>query len=138
MSKRKLEEGDHVAKIRRKEPQDDAPSVSSAQQPFEYQGLDLQQDTIRVLEILPGADGTLIECRIRNTSITEEAYLCLSYTWQPSNPHHDIRVDGGIMTVGENLYQFLYTRLNAGSTSEPFWIDALCIDQSIFWNETIK
>jgi hypothetical protein len=96
---------------------------------FEHQPLDLDADSIRVLEIIPGSEQAIIQCKMRSTLIEEEEYVCLSYTWEPKNPFHEIEIDGKICTVGENLWQFLHTARSAG-IKEPLWVDALCINQS--------
>jgi len=97
--------------------------------PFEYQPLDLGAHSIRVVEIIPGSEQAIIQCNMRNTNIEEEEYFCLSYTWEPKNPSHEIVINGEIGTVAENLWQFLHTARLAG-IKEPVWIDALCINQS--------
>jgi hypothetical protein len=66
---------------------------------------------------------------MRTTTISEENYSCLSYTWQPVKPRHNIEINGKRVDVGENLYQFLYAARSTNITN-PLWIDALCINQS--------
>jgi len=96
--------------------------------PFEYQPLDLGAHSIRVVEIIPGPEQAIIQCNMRNTHIEEEEYVCLSYTWEPNNPSHEIEINGEIGTIGDNLWHFLYAARLAG-IKEPLWIDALCINQ---------
>jgi hypothetical protein len=101
---------------------------------YGYQPLNYQNDSIRVLELLPGPPNATIQCRMHHTTIQEIEYSCLSYTWQPTAPEHAIIVDGRTATVGDNLWQFLraFQRYQAGQktrTHERIWIDAICIKQ---------
>jgi hypothetical protein len=112
---------------------------------FQYTPLDHAIDSIRVLEIVPGPDESIIRCRMRHTTMSESSYRCLSYTWLPSHPVHEIEVNGSSLEVGDNLYQFLraYRAWQRGEPpsasptfedntidkSLPLWIDAICIDQ---------
>jgi hypothetical protein len=109
--------------------QEEAFSEKRKPLPFEYQPLDLGAHSIRVVEIMPGSEQAIIRCNMRNTHIEEEEYVCLSYTWEPKNPSHEIEINGEIGTVAENLWQFLQIARSAG-IKEPLWIDALCINQS--------
>jgi hypothetical protein len=115
---------------------------------FQHDPLDQEVHSIRLMEILPDSNDSAIRCRIRHATIDEASYKCLSYTWLPRFPEHDIEVNGAILTVGENLYQFLFAYRNyqregqrrtaqdySGHDNEPspllcsLWIDAICIDQ---------
>jgi hypothetical protein len=99
--------------------------------PFVYEPLDHEADSIRVLEVLPGSDSSLIQCRMRHTTIKRTRYTCLSYTWQPSSPEREISVNGCSLVVGDNLYQFLRALWTyQGQTSNrSLWIDAICMNQ---------
>jgi hypothetical protein len=77
--------------------------------PFGYTSLDLERNLFRVVGILPRQDESIIQCSMRNTTIEDEEYFCLSYTWQPANPFHEIEINGRIAIVGENLWRFLRT-----------------------------
>lgn len=110
--------------------------------------LDLKQDSIRVIEVLPQNDDGTIECRIRHTT-TEAKYVCVSYVWGPEVSPRTIRLKGKLLQVRKNLWDFLdvlssgrcfdglrdctgTTDADSTSTTRPalfFWIDALCIDQ---------
>lgn len=93
-----------------------------------HDALNLSEDAIRLLQIQGGSGEAIIECTMRNMTIITAPYICLSYTWEPANPKHDISVNGNPLSVGENLYQFLLSARSAGIT-QPLWIDALCINQ---------
>jgi hypothetical protein len=120
----------------------DAPPTRPA---FLYEPLDHATDSIRVLEIVSDPNESVIRCRMSHTTIVESSYRCLSYTWLPSHPVHEIEVNGGTLEVGDNLYQFLcryrtWQRDDGQPTASgsdddefdkglPLWIDAICIDQ---------
>jgi hypothetical protein len=111
---------------------------------FQYDPLGQEVDSIRLIEIIPDSNDRAIRCRMRNATISEGSYNCLSYTWLPKYPEHKIEVNGHILTVGENLYQFLVAcrtyqtgrrsdhsnDTHRSFTTASFWIDAICIDQS--------
>ena len=123
---------------------DDPHKTSETQFPREssdrmvYQPLDFTGNSIRVIDFLPGPGQSVLRCTMRNTTITEATYTCLSYTWDPSNPEHMIEVNGCSIPVGNNLYQFLLAfRSSVASRSldepskfdESLWIDAISINQ---------
>lgn len=96
---------------------------------FSYEPLDLTEDTIRLLSILPFASGEApVTCTIQNTTVATQSYTCLSYTWLPSHPQHDVILNGIPVQIGDNLFQFLKAARRAGRL-ENLWIDALCINQ---------
>jgi hypothetical protein len=96
---------------------------------FEYEPLNLDSNTFRTIKIIPGPEETPIKCSMRNTSMEDEDYVCLSYTWEPRPPFHDIELNGMILTIGDNLWQFL-RKVRLANIKEPLWIDDLCINQS--------
>jgi hypothetical protein len=107
-------------------------------QEYVYEPLDPTIDSIRVIEMHPGAPGTPIRCTMRNVRISNTAYTCLSYTWLPSYPQHQIEVNNRSLSIGENLYQFLSayrdtqdSELNLQPERErrTLWIDAISIHQ---------
>lgn len=117
----------------------------SEAQSFQYDRLDHGTDSIRLIDILPGADDDIIQCTIRHATVSGSSYTCLSYTWEPDFPKHDIEINGRCLPVGENLYRFLHayrTYMSQTSTIGPFhlhygqtiesylWIDGICICQS--------
>ncbi|KAF2828269.1 hypothetical protein CC86DRAFT_348367, partial [Ophiobolus disseminans] len=112
---------------------------------FTHEQLDTGQDSIRVLEVLCDTNEGLIQCNLRHTYVKDAVYACFSYTWEPSNPVHEIEMNGCSYEVGENLYQFLkafrttehrHTYMDREATDNVFiqspcllWIDAICINQ---------
>ncbi|EAT80101.2 hypothetical protein HBI56_057730 [Parastagonospora nodorum] len=140
--------GYNFEKPSRKLPQNAPASAERRPAPgsaFQYDSLDHETDSIRLIQILPGPDGEVVRCTIRHTTISESSYTCLSYTWQPEFPNHDVEINACSLSVGENLYQFLhaycayamrrspvdYSWLKYKRTLSPsLWIDAICIRQS--------
>ena len=57
------------------------------------------------------------------------SYTALSYTWGANATCTDIEINGVKVPVRENLWDFLHQQLLHGNYG-PFWIDALCIQQS--------
>jgi hypothetical protein len=107
-------------------------------QEYVYEPLDPTIDSIRVIEMHPGAPGTPIRCTMRNVRISNTAYTCLSYTWLPCYPQHQIEVNNRSLSIGENLYQFLSayrdiqdSELNLQPKRErrTLWIDAISIHE---------
>jgi hypothetical protein len=84
---------------------------------FQYEPLDLETDTHRFLQILPGLDEDDISCEItvldmHNTYLDGKRrfhYNALSYEWgDPNQPNHWIRVNDGYLQVRHNLFDFLH------------------------------
>ncbi|KAH8690352.1 heterokaryon incompatibility protein-domain-containing protein, partial [Phaeosphaeriaceae sp. PMI808] len=104
---------------------------------FRHRPLDTSHDSIRVLQVLCDQDDGIVQCEIRHTRVSDAEYDCLSYTWQPSLPAHEIEINGGSFDVGDNLFQFLRAfRTFAHNNPEVrlavplLWIDAICINQT--------
>jgi hypothetical protein len=103
---------------------------------FQHKPLDLSQQSIQLLEVLPDLSPVgRIQCRLRHAT-TRSSYQCLSYCWGPTGkyqPRHVIEIDGARFEVFSNLWNFLEAfRLEATHASKPpqLWIDAICIDQA--------
>jgi len=103
---------------------------------FRHQPLDHSEPSIRLVHILPALshDGR-VQCSIIHTNV-QAAYVCLSYRWGDPDPSRDILMDGKSFSVGQNLFGFLSAareRVASGTATAdigPYWIDAVCIDQS--------
>ncbi|KAI0131844.1 heterokaryon incompatibility protein-domain-containing protein [Xylariales sp. AK1849] len=86
-------------------------------------------DQIRVLDILPGEEGSLIRCERRVVSLSAgPRYEALSYVWGDQTDLVDIELSGRVFAVTRNLYVAL-CRLRLRSDVRPVWIDQLCIEQ---------
>jgi hypothetical protein len=95
-----------------------------------YSNLDLDKPgVLRLLTISPGADESQIHLTISTAKLRQTSYRCLSYTWDPQYPQHDIVVNGETLSIGHNLWRFLRSARAAGEDG-PLWIDAICINQS--------
>lgn len=75
---------------------------------FEYTPLDLTNNTIRLLKILPRSAATEIECTLEHRSLNPRTYSCLSYAWGDADVTRTIRLNGTGFTVRENLWNFLW------------------------------
>lgn len=85
--------------------------------------------TLQLLEVLPlQADGIVPTKLSEAPDIRTIPYRCLSYTWGYQSVDLPILVDGFVMKVGRNLYDFLRhaAELFAG---RALWIDATCTNQ---------
>lgn len=98
---------------------------------YKLQPLDHSQASLRLLKVLPdlSTDG-YIQCAIIQTTVERETYSCLSYRWGEPLPTRNILVEGGTVSVRENLFDFLNTYRTKPQASGYIWIDALCIDQA--------
>ena len=75
-------------------------------------------------------DEGIIRCDMQTYSSRHRpSYTALSYTWGANTTHADIELNGFKVSVRENLWEFLRQQLLHGNYG-PFWIDALCINQS--------
>jgi Heterokaryon incompatibility protein (HET) len=95
----------------------------------------LNEDEIRILEVLPGREEDMIQSRlecIKLGNLTSN-YNALSYVWgDPKKPKAPLVVNGHILQVTENCISAL-TELRrefmAQSKTCFVWIDAICINQ---------
>lgn len=95
---------------------------------FAYQRLNTLTREFRPLE-LTGPPGKEVRFHMKTgcTPRNPPAYTSLSYTWGPPGPTRHITIDGRLLPIQENLYNFL-CKLGR-SSSKSFWIDQICIDQ---------
>jgi len=78
---------------------------------FEYEPLDPSAQQIRLLSIVPKAEGP-IQCTLRHFDLNATPtpdYKALSYRWGPPLPVQGIEVNGKLFTVQQNLYDPLHT-----------------------------
>ncbi|KAI4956587.1 hypothetical protein J4E91_000799 [Alternaria rosae] len=97
---------------------------------FKHEPLDYRRGAIRLLRILPHLSADcLIQCEIWHDSV-KASYTCLSYVWGSEKIQRQILVNGKLLLVRENLYDFIgVARSKYANPARTFWIDALCIDQ---------
>lgn len=98
---------------------------------------------IRLLRVIPlrGNDYSApIKCYFQNSrrldptlsSVKRPKYTALSYQWGPANYEEDVKdiyINDELVCVRRNLWNFLDTMRRLPNEG-PFFIDALCIDQS--------
>jgi hypothetical protein len=102
--------------------------VSTDPKVFQYQPLNHNTSSIRLLGILPNTSPEgYIQCTLKNATVNAE-YTCLSYVWGPPNKGCVILVNGQQYRVRRNLFDFLEVS-RVRHTEKLLWIDALCIDQ---------
>jgi hypothetical protein len=107
-------------------------------QPFKYKQLNLKENEIRVIRILPRQTVRQpICCELKHTSLTNERghgwtpFTTLSYTWgPPSLNQRTVLISGQKLLVRQNLHDFLDRASKASSRiDEWLWIDQICINQ---------
>jgi hypothetical protein len=104
------------------------PNSSHDAPEFAYSPLEEQQ--IRLVELLPGSRGSPICCNIVHSGIKfyAEPYECLSYVWGPPLNLGSISMNGKTIHVRQNLQDALEAIRNEVKP-RTLWIDALCINQ---------
>ncbi|KIN07112.1 hypothetical protein OIDMADRAFT_109868, partial [Oidiodendron maius Zn] len=96
---------------------------------YEYQPLDTNKPSIRLLKILKGNLGDDIQCELIEGWIEESIpYDALSYTWGNTRKPATITVDGTAMDITLNAYEALQ-QIRSKYESRYLWIDAICINQ---------
>lgn len=90
----------------------------------------LQDDEIRILEILPGAIEDSLRCNFDVARLSSEpTYDAISYRWGDALDQTQICVDGRPISVTSTVSQILH-RLRLSDQKRPVWIDQLCINQA--------
>ncbi|KAJ4364416.1 hypothetical protein N0V83_009010 [Neocucurbitaria cava] len=87
--------------------------------------------SIRILELLPGREGSPLACSLKEVNKNDVSYEALSYAWGApifSKSIREVTFDT-VIPVTENLYEALQV-LRSEVTPRILWIDALCINQS--------
>ncbi|KAF3761751.1 hypothetical protein M406DRAFT_19732, partial [Cryphonectria parasitica EP155] len=97
---------------------------------FKYLPLDHKKSEIRLLTLIPSSDPCgPIHCSLNHASLDDEPpFEALSYVWGPTNPTHDIFIDGTKFVVGPNLHAAL-RGLRQRKKPRTVWADAICINQ---------
>ncbi|KUJ06566.1 HET-domain-containing protein, partial [Mollisia scopiformis] len=100
---------------------------------YKYEPLDLDKPAVRLLRLLRGELGDVVECDLFQGWIDRDdsgmPYDALSYTWGGTEKPNTIKVHGTAMHVTANLYSALQ-HLRLKDEDRILWIDAICIDQS--------
>ncbi|XPS81545.1 hypothetical protein M3J09_013476 [Ascochyta lentis] len=110
---------------------------------FTHEPLDRSLSQIRLISIFPEAEGP-VRCTVKHIDLDTNPtpdYRALSYTWGPPSPSYEIYINGRLLIVRLNLYEFLLTfrkrlyKFRGGESYEDelqwLWIDQICIDQSV-------
>ncbi|RDW63742.1 hypothetical protein BP6252_11287 [Coleophoma cylindrospora] len=94
------------------------------------QGLNGGKDQIRCLEVLPGDEGEVIRCNLRNVNFdTIKECDAVSYTWGLPPSTETILVNDTPFRIRRNLFDALL-HLRQPSSQALLWVDAICINQA--------
>ncbi|KAK0737792.1 heterokaryon incompatibility protein-domain-containing protein, partial [Schizothecium vesticola] len=88
-------------------------------------------DSLRFLELLPGAPGQPLACKISEIKKSQDtSFEALSYTWGLSVFPRTITESSlnSIIQITENLFNALQA-LRLTHASRQLWIDAVCVNQ---------
>ena len=100
--------------------------------PLPYNDLDSASNSFRLLRLLPSSslDSAALECQLYESPIARQVrkYTALSYHWGDAGRMVSILVNGFLVLVRNNLYEFLRSCQRRRDWSS-FWIDAICINQ---------
>ena len=105
---------------------------TSRAKPYKYRRL-RKPDNLRLLVLLPGngqPELEMFEAPSKKGDKDFEEYVTLSYTWGDAAEQYPIILDGCEYQVGKNLYQWLCVHRLPHSGTGPFWVDAMCINQT--------
>jgi hypothetical protein len=118
-----------------------AHDASSERLLFEYQPLE-RASMIRLIEVRSNRINGFIYVALKHVHFPalpkslpqpldrkdKPRFKCLSYTWGEPTEDYKILVNGKLLHVRKNLFEFLELATELYS-NEPLWIDALCINQ---------
>jgi hypothetical protein len=95
---------------------------------FQYEQLNVNRKTVRLLRVLPGRAYSTIECELHHADLDDKPnFVALSYTWDSGSGSKDIKRSGQFKKVGKNLWNFLYRfRQRSSMLGTLLWVDALC------------
>lgn len=94
-----------------------------------YEALDMDNFEVRLVAILPGADGDDVHCKLIHVPLYAELqWEALSYTWGGESEQKQIHLNGSPFLVRKNLHCALLA-LRREDTTRFIWIDAICINQ---------
>jgi hypothetical protein len=92
---------------------------------FMHEPLDHTKPSIRLLNVERdlSPDG-LIQCTLFRSKI-DSRYNCLSYAWGEPAPFYNILVNGKVLRVRQNLFDFLHEVRKTRRFEQRLWIDAI-------------
>jgi hypothetical protein len=104
--------------------------ASTASITFKYSPLNRERAEIRLLRLLPSADGwSPVVCELEHVSLDDDIrYEALSYTWGGDVRTDSITLTGTAFPVTSNLFAALRA-LRQEHSDSYLWIDAVCINQ---------
>jgi hypothetical protein len=98
--------------------------------PYASCPVDRESREFRLLQLQPNNNEDIIKCNMQTYNLKNyPSYTALSYTWGANATCTNIEINSVKVPVRENLWDFLHQQLLRGNYG-PFWIDALCIQQS--------
>jgi hypothetical protein len=98
--------------------------------PYTSCPVDRKSREFRLLQLQPKNNEDIIKCNMQTYRLGySPPYKALSYTWGANATYTNIEINRVKVPVRENLWDFLHQQLLHGNYG-PFWIDALCIQQS--------
>lgn len=96
---------------------------------FKYRKINVEKNEIRLLRLLPGAEGSMVKCELFHNSLDDSRnYTALSYTWGIQEHTRLIKVDKYEFPVTDNL-EYALQRLRSRDHTVILWVDAICINQ---------
>lgn len=109
-----------------KAPQVDTQTIASL-----YKSLAVGSTSIRLLKVKkPISFEEPIDCEIFTAAFKDlPTFVALSYKWGTDEPKQRILLNGVATEVGQNLSEALQYLQRHDSGEEPYWVDALCINQ---------
>lgn len=102
-------------------------------QKYHYHPLSVTSPSIRCVRLLPTSETGELNLTIQEHSLEAAAgqYEAISYTWGTDEPSHPIRLNGKLMILRRNIWNFLkhYQTIGTSSPTLGLWIDSICINQ---------
>jgi hypothetical protein len=88
-------------------------------------------DSIRLVRLEHSLESEPIRCSLQAHRVGEKCppYVALSYSWGLKERYADIQLNGVLVPVGRNLWEFL-RQMREQRQYVELWVDALSIDQA--------
>jgi hypothetical protein len=91
---------------------------------------DQDKNSIRLLKVLKGSNAEPIHCELQYVSLNDDLdFEAISYCWGGQHASVEIRCDGRLLHITENLHSALQN-FRRSDTSVLVWADAVCINQN--------